>query len=224
MRGAEHRECPRRCSTFTHQRFLQPYARTPPRTAGMPKPTNAWFRSQKSLAHQKGEALVRVQGAVPPAGVKGRRPFRGACARRRAQRPEHCVFAEGTTCPFVGLRRFAYERLRISTREAPYLNPKPSVSRSGPLRGSWQAFPEGDEKKMPPLRILSEGRRNLKTGFEGAVPLWGHSPSGMTTGGMRSSHAGRSTATRWRRSRLEAPTARVKMPASRRQPGRVTSQ
>ncbi len=68
-----------------------------------------------------------VQGAVPPAGVKGRCPFRGACGRRSPQRPERCVFAERARHPISrtlpngngpgpvsGLRRGTSETLRIS--------------------------------------------------------------------------------------------------------------
>lgn len=104
----------------------------------------------------------------------------------------------------------------ISPRPLPQFEARYSASHMGRLRPPKQkgASPRGETQRMATVRQCAHSAS--------AAGGWPTSVSGATAHG--SSHAGSSTATRCARSRLEVPTARVKVPASWRQPGKATSQ
>ncbi len=80
------------------------------------------------------------------------------------------ISSQKTTRP----RRFAHERLRIPTREAPYLDPKPSVSRGQPS----EAGRKGEASLPNPMALLGFPERLAE--IEAHLPRK-HGPFSMAT-------------------------------------------
>lgn len=118
--------------------------------------------------------------------------------------------------PSANLRASLFAPRSISPRPLPQSEARYRASRMGRLRlqKTKRASPRGETQRMATVKQCAYSAS--------AAGGWPTSVSGATAHG--SSHAGSSTATRCARSRLEVPTARVKVPASWRQPGKATSQ